>query len=166
MAVPMIDEEAELGTAMDQRSLSYILNETEFRSAVMYQPHTWYDGEHIEGGMMAQFPADLKGARWKRLSDCLDQLDLESLQHVKRPTFLKSFYPKEIDDYWERARNLNFMILVAKELQKALDQWNQELAFHTQRLQDILDYEVDQRNTALEAIEAAKTLVKELKHRP
>lgn len=158
MAVPMIDEQAEMGAAMDQRALSYILNETEYRSSVVYQPAAWYDGEHLEGAMMAQFPADLRGSRWKRLSDCLDRVT--QMHDKDQPSYEHSFYPLSVDQYWDRARNVNFMLLVTKEMQKTQVQWNQELSFTSQRLQEILDYEVDERNPAEQVLEEARNIVK------
>lgn len=159
MAVPMIDEQADMGSVMDQRALSYILNETEYRSAVVYQPAGWFDGEHLEGAMMAQFPADLRGARWKRLSDTLDRAEQ---MHGKELSYRESFYELSVEKYWERAKNVNFMLLVCKELQKAQSQWNQELSFISQRLEDILDYEVDQRQPAEQVLEEARSMVKQM----
>ncbi|KAF2104333.1 hypothetical protein NA57DRAFT_51166 [Rhizodiscina lignyota] len=166
MAVPMIDELAELGSAMDRRALSYILDETEFRDSVIYQPWHWFhesfssnakEGSDRRGTLLAQFPSNLKAARWKQLADCLDRL--HRIEENTAIPFEDTFYLEETERFWELARDVNFMLLVTKQLQKGLTEWNEDIAAASSRLEDVLSYDLDQKQQAMEAIEDVKKLV-------
>jgi hypothetical protein len=174
MAVPMIDELAELGSLKDQRALGFILNETEFRDAVVYQPWHWFDASETDGTissaskkgrkkgtMLAQFPASLKGSRWKRLADCLDHLygEADDTSTLHKDTF----YAKETKEFWSLAQDVNFMFLITKEVQKNLDDWNDDVAAASSRLEDVMNFELDQKQQAVEAIQDAKKLVTSIK---
>lgn len=165
MAVPMIDELAELGSVMDQRALTYILNETDFRDSVVYQPWHWFDASSAgpkddanrKGTMLAQFPTSLKGSRWKLMSDCLD--GLEKVENGKMIPLEDSFYSKEITRWWDLAKDVLFMLLITTELQKNLHDWNEDVAWASASLAEVLSYGMDQRQLALETIQEAKHIV-------
>jgi len=84
MAVPMIDDGAELGaTSKDASAMAYILNETDFRDSTIYMPRNWFDTKQLEkgfegtmGSLLAEFPSTLGGDRWKRKFSLLNWVSL------------------------------------------------------------------------------------------
>ncbi|KAF1986911.1 glycosyltransferase family 34 protein, partial [Aulographum hederae CBS 113979] len=122
MAIPLIDELAELGPVtsagrelgtIDGTALAFILNETEFKSGALYEPRHWFNphsqakqgdqkpvqAPHFEGShgsLLAVFPGQLQGSRWKQMADCLSDVADAAWE---RP-YEQTRYPAEIKEFW------------------------------------------------------------------
>lgn len=127
MAVPLIDQKAELGPAMDQDALTYILNEGEFREHAYYHPPSWFHTEQGKdgfygkpGALLARFPGNLQGQRWKAMEDCLDDKKVHGGKWELPLSQTK--YETEIEVYWERVRQAKKLLEEMQETLKVLEE--------------------------------------------
>lgn len=163
MSIPFLDSQAELGNRADATAMAYILNETDFRSNVFYEPEAWFgrsmtmDGWAGErGDMVVHFPRELGGARWKGLSEWLDQLDRDAkIYELELP---KTQYPTEVEAFWYNVRQMRGTLKRAQDkvVEKGgQDKASQELNKAVERLKDVISFEPDSLTAVEEAVNRA-----------
>jgi hypothetical protein len=118
IAFPMYRPDVDLGFHPDQSVMEAVLNETEFRSGVIYQPRNWintyefvngYEGK--KGDMLVHFPG-MEDQRWKHMADWLDVVETQPQQWAV--DLAETDYPTKVSEYWAELRRARSMLQQAK----------------------------------------------------
>jgi hypothetical protein len=166
MAVPLIDPAAELGTAMDSNAMAFILNETEFSAGAIYMPRHWLNARHMangfegtKGSLLAEFPPDLAGDRWKQMSICLEDVAARKWEVPMEETR----YPREIQAFWVRAERSIETLYSAKNITRSSkEEPSMALVEAVERLEEIVLWELDTDGRAMEAIMRVEQIISRL----
>lgn len=118
IAFPLYRPDVDLGFHPDQSVMEAVLNETEVRSGVVYQPRTWintyefahgYEGK--KGDMLVHFPG-MEEQRWKHMADWLDVV--ETQPHQWAVDLAETDYPAKVSEYWAELGQARSMLQQAK----------------------------------------------------
>ncbi|EON62235.1 hypothetical protein W97_01456 [Coniosporium apollinis CBS 100218] len=162
MAVPMIDQQVQLGHAMDATAMALVLNETEFRGAAMYQPAGWYHGVQTRegfsghaGDLLVSLPAELMGERWRFLREWVERLGREGGRYGV--SLRETNYPALIATFWERVRRARGVLRDAEEFaERERGDVNEELKRAIGRLKDAIVWMPESEDVLGEAEEACR----------
>lgn len=173
MALPMLDSEVRSASedeTLEHLNMASVLNETSFRDAVFYEPHTWFNtvqtnGTSIidaqEGTFSIQIPAALEGDRWKMMDKIINELNASptpSTRHWGIP-LSDTIYVKETKAFWARMTKAQDALRDAETLSQSLQDYvPAQLTMATDYLRELILFEPDHENK----IDIAVALVKKL----
>ena len=128
MAYPMFLPDVDLTNSMDQKAMAYVINETEFRDGVMFQPRPWYNTyewhhgyEGSKGSLLVHFPG-LEQDRWKHMSDWLRVVENDPDEWDV--PLEDTHYPNVTTQYWQIMRE---SVTVLNKAETALNNRGQEV---------------------------------------
>ena len=120
VAFPMFRGDVDLGRSADQNAMAIILNESDFRSAILYQPRIWYNTyefhhgyEGKKGNLLVHFPG-LEDERWQHMSDWLDIV--EGPSQGWEMDLDRTLYPKDIQEYWSELGHARTVLEQAQDV--------------------------------------------------
>jgi hypothetical protein len=106
--VPLLLPDRDWSGDITSQALQSALDVSEHSDTVVFQPTEWYNSPFAAGSgtnkerLLARFPAELQGKRWKLMHDMLATLTARTLRSVKT-TYL-SKYEEETRRFWEELK--------------------------------------------------------------
>jgi lipopolysaccharide biosynthesis glycosyltransferase len=143
LAVPLIDRTHHVSLNKDHAALEQIMETSQFRSRVTYQPRTWYNAfdynktyEGEVGDLMVHL-TDVGGDKWARIDKYLG--NLTSKVNPYEMPLQQTRYEKETESFWKRMHDSRKILKDAKEREKGHDKIKEA----ARRLRFALDFETD-----------------------
>lgn len=156
LALPKMAPGLDLGTEKDQQAMQQVLISPMFRDGAVYQPRTWWNAYQIStesregrpGTLLVHFH-ELEGDKWSAMSRTLLQLR-ESPADWTIP-LAQTTYTFEVEEYWKR-------LLDGKRLLEQAEKksYEENVRMAIDRLNHALDYEADEENMVLGAMDSVK----------
>jgi len=162
LAFPMFRPEVDL-SYLEQTAIAYVINETEFRDGVLYQPRIWWNTyefhhgyEGRAGDLLVHFPG-LEDDRWNHMKNWLDIVEGPQAAEWELP-LAETRYPEELDRFWTLLRLARTTLEYTNEHIK-LDDAPESTKKAIEHLREVVDAETDQMERIKAAVEEVKKVI-------
>ncbi|KAF2660032.1 glycosyltransferase family 34 protein [Lophiostoma macrostomum CBS 122681] len=105
VVAPVLEPDRDWSGDITSQALQYALELREYSESAIFQPTEWYNSplangsDTGQGRLLARYPAELQGRRWKHMHDMLEKLPAQRLRAANDKDF--SRYGEETRRFWE-----------------------------------------------------------------